>query len=89
MTYVAITSGQIAWWITLGVGLVVAIVVWVLLELLRRTVVEVDRAVSDVWSMGKRVAQNTQAAHTLETTKTRGSDLLDELEQHRTPGERR
>ena len=63
--------------------------VWGLLEQLRRTVLEVERAVSAVWTMGKRVAQNTQATHQLQTTKARGGDLLEELERHRTPAERR
>ena len=84
MTVVAaISTNQTLWWITLGVGLVVAIVVWALLEELRRTVNEVDRAVTDVWTMGKRLAQNTQTTHLLGTTKERGGDLLEELEQHR------
>jgi hypothetical protein len=79
----ALSTNQTAWWITLGVGLVVAVVVWGLLETLRRAVNQVDRAVSDVWTMGKRVAQNTQTTYLLETTKARGLELLEELEQHR------
>ena len=83
MIYVALSDNQELWSITLGVGLVVALVVWGLLEALRRTVLEVERAVNDVWTMGKRVAQNTQTSHLLETTKARGGDLLEEVEQHR------
>ena len=81
--YIALSENQELWSITLGVGLVVALVVWALLEALRRTVLEVERAVNDVWTMGKRVAQNTQTSHLLETTKARGGDLLEEVEQHR------
>jgi type II secretory pathway component PulF len=81
----ALSTNQTLWWITLGVGLVVALVVWALLELLRRTVKEVDRAVSDVWTMGKRVAQNTQTSYLLNTTKVRGVELLEELQEHRAP----
>jgi hypothetical protein len=80
-----VSANQTLWWITLGVGLVVALVVWALLEVLRRTVREVDRAVTAVWTMGKRVAQNTQTTHLLATTKARGVGLLDELNQHRAP----
>jgi len=80
-----VSANQTLWWITLGVGLVVALVVWALLEVLRRTVREVDRAVTAVWTMGKRVAQNTQTTHLLATTKARGVELLDELNQHRAP----
>jgi uncharacterized membrane protein len=85
MLELAISTNQTLWWVTLGVGLVVALVVWGLLESLRRTVLEVERAVDEVWTMGKRVAQNTATSHLLETTKTRGGELIEELEQHRTP----
>lgn len=85
MTVLALSSNQTAWWVTLAVGLVVALVVWGLLEALRRTVNEVDRAVSELWTMGKRLAQNTQTTHMLATTKQRGVELLEELEQHRAP----
>ena len=80
---IAMSTNQTLWWVTLGVGLVVALVVWGLLELLRRTVLEVERAVDDVWTMGKRLAQNTATTHTLLTTKERGVELLEELEEHR------
>ncbi len=83
----ALSTNQTLWWITLGVGLVVALVVWALLEMLRRTVNEVDRAVTDVWTMGKRLAQNTSTTHTLEVTKARGGELLEELGHH-VPAER-
>jgi ABC-type protease/lipase transport system fused ATPase/permease subunit len=85
MLELAISTNQTLWWVTLGVGLVVALVVWGLLEMLRRTVLEVERAVDDVWTMGKRVAQNTATSHLLATTKERGGELLEELEQHRSP----
>lgn len=81
----ALSTNQILWWATLGAGVVVALVVWGLLELLRRTVNEVERAVADVWTMGKRVAQNTQTTHLLTTTKARGGELLSELNRHRAP----
>ena len=86
MTVVALSTNQTLWWITLAVGLVVALVVWFLLERLRRAVVEVDRSVSDVWTMGKRVAQNTSTTYLLQTTKARGVELVEELEHHRAGG---
>jgi hypothetical protein len=85
MLEIALSTNQTLWWITLGVGLVVALVVWALLEALRRTVNEVDRAVDDVWTMGKRLAQNTATSHLLATTKERGGELLEELGEHRSP----
>lgn len=87
MFELAVSTNQTLWWVTLGVGLVVALVVWGLLELLRRSVLEVERAVDDVWTMGKRLAQNTATTHTLLVTKQRGVELLEELEQHRAPAE--
>jgi hypothetical protein len=82
VTVLALTDNETAWAITLAVGLVVALVVWGLLEALRRTVNEVERAVNDVWTMGKRVAQNTQTTHLLNATKARGLDLHTELQEH-------
>jgi hypothetical protein len=76
------SDNEVAWLVTLIVGLVVAGVVWALLELLRRTVNEVERAVNDVWTMGKRVAQNTATTHTLAVTRERGGELLEELGRH-------
>jgi type II secretory pathway component PulF len=85
----ALSDGVVlAWWIALAVGLVVAGVVWFLLEWLRRTVHAVDAAVTEVWTMGKRVAQNTQTTYLFQTTKARGVDLLGELEQHAALAER-
>ena len=86
MSVLAMSSNQTDWWITLAIGLVVALVVWGLLEVLRRTVNEVERGVSEVWTMGKRVAQNTSTTYLLQTTKARGVELADELEHHRTGG---
>ena len=90
MFELAISTNQTLWAVTLGVGLVVALVVWGLLETLRRAVLEVERSVDDVWTMGKRLAQNTATSHMLLTTNERGGDLLEELEEHRAPagGER-
>lgn len=78
----ALTSVEIAWWATLGAGLVVALVVWALLEALRRTVSDIGHGVDEVLSMGGRLAQNTWTVQLLETTKARGVELLAEVEQH-------
>jgi UDP-N-acetyl-D-mannosaminuronic acid transferase (WecB/TagA/CpsF family) len=83
MTVVALSTNQTLWWITLAVGLVVAVVVWVLLERLRRAVADVERGVDEVWTMGKRVAQNTSTTYLLGATKERGMELLEEVEEHR------
>ncbi|MDQ4124008.1 MAG: hypothetical protein M3134_00210 [Actinomycetota bacterium] len=80
------SSNQTAWWITLAVGLVVALVVWALLEKLRRTVNEVDEGVSELWRTGQTVAQNTQTTHLLGATVARGTELVEEVERHRQAG---
>lgn len=67
----------VAWWATLGAGLVVALVVWGLLEALRRTVQDVLEGAEDVLNMGGRLAQNTWTAQLLWTTKARGVDVLE------------
>lgn len=79
----ALSDGVVvAWWVALALGLVVALVVWALLETLRRTVRQIDAGVTAVWTMGKRLAQNTQTTYLLATTKARGTDLLEELRRH-------
>lgn len=89
MTVALAGSVETAWWVSLGVGLIVALVVWFLLEWLRRTVNEVARAVDDVWVMGKRVAQNTATTHMLGGTKELGVELLEEVKRHGELAERR
>ena len=81
---VGLSSGvTLAWWITLGVGLVVAVVVTALLELLRRTVHQIRRGVDDVLVAGGRLAQNTWTVQLLRTTHTHADELLEELRSHR------
>ncbi len=86
MTLLAMSSNQTAWWITLAVGLVVALVVWALLEKLRRTVNQIDEGVSELWRTGQGVAQNTQTSHLLGATIARGTELVEEVERHRQLG---
>ena len=82
-TVIAMSDNETAWVITLIVGLVVALVVWALLEILRRAVNDVEREVATLWTMGKRVAQNTQTSYLLGATLARGGELLEELEHHK------
>jgi hypothetical protein len=69
------------WRRTLAGGVVVLAAVGGLLEALRRAVLEVDAAVDRVWTAGKRLAQNTQAAHLLHETKARTATLREELDR--------
>lgn len=76
----ALSGGVVtAWWITLGVGLVVLLVVLMLLELLRRSVHEVRMAVDDVLSMGGRLAQHTWTAQLIRNTRDRADGLIEQL----------
>ena len=78
----ALSSGVVtAWWIALGVLLVVAVVVTILLEVLRRTVHDVRRSVDDVLLAGGQLAQHTWTVHLLQTTKERAGDLLAEFRE--------
>lgn len=86
---VALTWVQTAWWATLGAGLLVALVVWALLELLRRSVHEVREGVDEVLRRGGQVAQNTWTIQLLQTTKSHGVQLVEELEQATQRGGRR
>ncbi|HYZ18899.1 MAG TPA: hypothetical protein VE615_05105 [Gaiellaceae bacterium] len=80
---VGLSSGVVtAWWITLGVGLVVALVVAALLEILRRTVDQIRRGVDDVLLVGGRLAQNTWTIQLLRTTNKSFDELLEELRRH-------
>ena len=77
----ALSSGVVtAWWITLGVGLVVLLVVVALLDTLRRTVHQVRVAVDDVLSMGGRLAQNTWTAQLIRETRDRADALVGQVE---------
>jgi type II secretory pathway component PulF len=86
VSLLAMSTNQGLWWLTLAVGLVVAVVVWILLVRLRRAVADVEAGVTAVWTMGKRVAQNTSTTYLLQTTRDRGVELVEELEHHRTGG---
>jgi hypothetical protein len=80
---IGLSSGVVtAWWITLGVGLVVALVVAALLEILRRTVDQIRRGVDDVLLVGGRLAQNTWTVQLLRTTNKSFDELLEELRRH-------
>jgi uncharacterized protein HemY len=82
-TVIALSSNQTAWWITLAVGLVVAIVVLILLEMLRRTVLNVETAAREAWESGRQLEHNTFQTFLLKSTRERGAELVEELGHHR------
>lgn len=70
------------WWIAIGVGAVVVLVVIVLLSLLTAFVDDIDVRVADAWDTATRVAANTATTWALQQTGTITGDLRDEVQRH-------
>ena len=70
------------WWLTLAIGLVVAIVVVVLLHTLYRAVRRIDENVLSVWMMGKQVARNTATTWLLGQTPRIAGEIKAEAVKH-------
>ncbi len=47
------------WWISLGIGVVVILVVAILLTLIVRTARQINETAGDIWVVGQRIANNT------------------------------
>jgi hypothetical protein len=70
------------WWITLGVGLIVAVVATVLLQLFLNQVKRVERGSEAVWEAAKPVARNTATTWMLTQTTVRLDRLTEEALRH-------
>lgn len=70
------------WWLTLGIGLVVALVVLGLLHTLYRAVVRIDEQVLAVWEAGKQVARNTATTWLLGQTPRIAAEVKEEALLH-------
>ncbi len=70
------------WWVALGVGLVVALVVVALLETFLRQVHRIERGVGAIWQAGKQVAANTATTWQLQQTSQVLDALTDEAMRH-------
>jgi hypothetical protein len=70
------------WFLALGLGLVVAVVAVVLLEMFLRQVHRVERDAGLVWKAGKQVARNTATTWLLGETSLRLDELTDEAGRH-------
>ncbi len=70
------------WWVTLGMGAVVAAVVVALLSLLVKLVDDIDRNVKEAWETATRVARNTATTWMLGQTGTLTDDLCMETDRH-------
>lgn len=62
------TETQALWWVTLGIGLVVAVVVVVLLQLLLAAVKQIETNVKVLWHTATTVARNTATSWQLGET---------------------
>ncbi len=70
------------WWVTLGVGLVVAIVVVVLLQILLKSVEALQVSVDNLWQTATTVARNTATTWLIGATAGAVEDLRDEALRH-------
>lgn len=70
------------WFLALGLGLVVAVVTVVLLEVFLRQVHRIERGASLVWTAGKQVAGNTATTWLLGETSDRLTMLTNEAGLH-------
>jgi hypothetical protein len=83
MSVFALTSGQSVFWeVALGLGLVVILVVIAVLTLLRSLVHDIDVGVATLWTVTKRLAQNTTGAYQFAGTGSIALALRDELIRH-------
>ena len=70
------------WFISLGLGLVVAVVAVVLLETFLRQVHRIEHGAGLVWTAGKQVARNTATTWLLPETSARLDELINEAGRH-------
>lgn len=73
---------QTIWWITLGIGLVVALVVVFLLHTLLREVRRIDTNVKTLWATATTVARNTATTWLLNDTATGLEAIKEEALRH-------
>lgn len=75
-------STNAVWWMTLALGLVVALVAVVLLHTFLRQVHRIERGSDAIWEAGKQVARNTATTWMLQQTNVRLDDLTTEALRH-------
>jgi hypothetical protein len=73
---------KVLWQVALGMGLVVILVVIALLTLLHRLVRDIDDSVDSLWTVTKRLAQNTTGLYQLAGTASVLRALREELIGH-------
>jgi hypothetical protein len=75
-------STNATWWLTLGLGLAVAVIAVVLLQLFYRQVRRIERESEAMWGAGKQVARNTATTWMLHQTTVRLDGLTEEALRH-------
>lgn len=75
-------QAKVFWYVALGLGLVVILVVIALVWLLNRLVDDIDRGVDYLWTVTKRLAQNTTGLYQLAGTGSILRSLRDEVIRH-------
>ena len=75
-------DAKVLWLVALGIGLVVIVVVIALLTLLTRLVKEIDVGVESLWTVTKRLAQNTTGLYQLAGTASVLRALREEMVRH-------
>lgn len=70
------------WWVTLGLGLIVAVAATALLQLLLNQVRRVERRALEVWETATTVARNTATTWMLTQTTQRLDQLTEEALRH-------
>jgi hypothetical protein len=75
-------STHALWWVTLGIGLIVALVATTLLQLFLNQVKRVERGSEAVWEAAKPVARNTATTWMLTQTTVRLDRLTEEALRH-------
>ena len=83
MNVLALTSQQTIFWeVAAGLGLVVILVVIAVLTLLHVLVRDIDAGVAALWTVTKRLAQNTTGMYQFAGTASIALALRDELIRH-------
>ena len=64
------------WWLVLGIGLVVILVVAVLLILIVQAANRIDQHAQAIWNVGKNIAANTVQIWQLQKTNATAGEIL-------------
>jgi len=79
MTLALVSEGAayLVWWVSLGIGVVVILVVAALLTLIVRAARQIEGTAADIWIVGQRIANNTVHIPLLHRTNQLVEELLE------------